>query len=138
MRPTFHEIFIDLAFAVASRSTCRRLQVGCVITSTDFRKVLAIGYNGNAAGLPNDCDSDEPGACGCLHAEDNAVVNCDAPRETPKVVFVTDQPCKMCAKRLINLGNVTHVWYNRPYRCSAGLDTLKQAGVPVGRITRAN
>ena len=45
-----------------------------MITSTDFRKVLAVGYNGNATGLANSCDRDEAGNCGCLHSEENAVI----------------------------------------------------------------
>src|SRR3712207_6912089 len=88
-RPTFESIYMKLAHVLARRSTCRRLQVGTVITSTDYRKVLAVGYNGNASGLHNDCDREEPGNCGCLHSEENAVINCDAPRHTEKIVFVT-------------------------------------------------
>lgn len=115
-RPSFESLYMHLAFALAERSTCARLQVGTVITSTDFRKVLAIGYNGNATGLANWCDREEPGNCGCLHSEENAIINCDAPRDTKKIVFVTHLPCGMCAKRLINLGNVEKVYYGRDYR----------------------
>lgn len=66
MRPSFEEINMRYAELLAQRSTCARLQVGCVIASVDFRKVLAVGYNGNASGLPNRCDSTTPGACGCF------------------------------------------------------------------------
>ena len=48
-RPSFESIYMGLAEAMAERSTCSRLKVGAVITSTDYRKVLAVGYNGNAA-----------------------------------------------------------------------------------------
>lgn len=65
-RPSFQEIYLQLAATLAKRSTCCRLQVGTVITSEDFRKVLAVGYNGNATGLPNTCDREEPGNCGCF------------------------------------------------------------------------
>jgi len=79
-RPSFENVYMKLADELSKRSTCNRLQVGTVITSTDFRKVLSVGYNGNAAGLPNCCDRAEPGNCGCLHSEENAVINCDTPR----------------------------------------------------------
>src|SRR4051812_3976190 len=115
-RPSFETIYINLAVELARRSTCKRLRVGTVITSTDFRKVLAVGYNGNATGLTNSCDREEPGNCGCLHSEENAVINCDASRTIEKVVFVTHLPCVMCAKRLINLGNVKQVFYKESYR----------------------
>jgi dCMP deaminase len=130
-RPSFDAIFMQMAKMVSLRSTCRRLAVGCVIASIDKRKILSIGYNGNATGLPNDCDSDTPGACGCLHGECNAVVNCDAPRAQEKIVYVTDLPCLNCAKILINLGNVLAVHYDRPYRKRDGEQALKAAGIPV-------
>lgn len=130
-RPSFPEIYLNLAFKLAERSTCHRLQVGTVITSTDFRKVLAVGYNGNATGLKNGCDRDEVGNCGCLHSEENAVINCDAPRSTEKLVFVTHLPCVQCAKRLINLGNVKAVTYGHDYRIKDSLELLRSVGIEV-------
>jgi dCMP deaminase len=133
-RPSFPAIYLQLAHTLAERSTCLRLKVGTVITSTDYRKVLAVGYNGNATGLPNRCDRDEPGNCGCLHSEENAVINCDAPRSTEKVVFVTHLPCVMCAKRLINLGNVRDVYYDLDYRLRDSLALLETVGIRVHRL----
>lgn len=133
-RPSFTEIYLGLAFSLARRSTCKRLKVGTVITSTDYRKVLAIGYNGNASGLPNCCDRDEPGNCGCLHSEENAVINCDSPRHIEKYVFVSHLPCSACAKRLINLGNVKKVIYGYDYRKRDSLDILSAAGILVERF----
>lgn len=133
-RPSFAKIYLDLARVLASRSTCKRLAVGTVITSTDFRKVLAVGYNGNASGLPNSCDRDEPGNCGCLHSEENAVINCDAPRVVEKVVFVTHLPCVACAKRLINLGNVKTVVYGEDYRVRDSVELLRSVGIEVKKI----
>jgi dCMP deaminase len=137
-RPSFEAIYLDLARTLAQRSTCRRLQVGTVITSTDFRKVLAVGYNGNATGLPNACDREEPGNCGCLHSEENAVINCDAPRATEKVAFVTHLPCVQCAKRLINLGNVKAVYYGEDYRIRDSIELLRSVGIRVERVTESS
>jgi dCMP deaminase len=120
---------------MASRSTCKRLQVGTVITTTDYRKVLAVGYNGNATGLPNSCDRDEAGNCGCLHSEENAVINCDAPRSVEKIVFVTHLPCVACAKRLINLGNVKKIYYGEDYRVRDSLEILKTVGIEIAPLT---
>lgn len=134
-RPSFEQIYLRLARALAERSTCKRLKVGTVITSTDFRKVLAVGYNGNATGLPNTCDREEPGNCGCLHSEENAVINCDAPRHLEKIVFVTHLPCVACAKRLINLGNVRAVYYDQDYRLRDSLKLLEQVGIRVSQLS---
>jgi deoxycytidylate deaminase len=63
-RPSFHDIYMRLACLMSERSTCERtnsaghlMKVGAAIVSADFRRVFAIGYNGNASGLPNQCDS---------------------------------------------------------------------------------
>ncbi|MFC1611859.1 cytidine/deoxycytidylate deaminase family protein [Myxococcota bacterium] len=133
-RPSFQKIYLRLAQELAARSTCVRLQVGTVITTTDYRKVLAVGYNGNASGLPNTCDREEPGNCGCLHSEENAVINCDSPRHIEKVVFVTHMPCVMCAKRLINLGNVRTIYYANDYRKRDALDLFERAGIAVMQL----
>jgi dCMP deaminase len=133
-RPSFQKIYLQLAKTLAERSTCTRLQVGTVITSTDFRKVLAVGYNGNATGLHNGCDRDEPGNCGCLHSEENAVINCDSPRTVEKFVFVTHLPCVQCAKRLINLGNVKAVFYGEDYRIRDSVKLLQSVGIEVEKL----
>ena len=130
-RPSFEEVYMQFAETIARRSTCARLAVGTVITTTDYRKVLAVGYNGNASGLANSCDREEPGNCGCLHSEENAVINCDAPRHTEKFVFVTHLPCAACAKRLINMGNVKKVIYKNDYRKTCSMDLLKSVGIEV-------
>ena len=137
-RPSFEKVYMDFAVAISKRSTCKRLQVGTVITTTDFRKVLAIGYNGNATGLPKTCDSDEPGNCGCLHSEENAVINCDSPRQTEKIVFVTHMPCSLCAKRIINLGSVRRIIFRDDYRSRDALPLLAQSVIDIFTIADGN
>ncbi len=133
-RPSFEQVYMDFAQAISRRSTCSRLQVGTVITTTDFRKVLAIGYNGNATGLPNECDRDEPGNCGCLHSEENAAINCDSPRQIEKFVFVTHLPCVPCAKRIINLGSVRRVIFGNEYRVRDSIKLLRRANIEVYQL----
>jgi len=133
-RPSFESVYMDFAKAISNRSSCKRLNVGTVITSTDFRKVLAVGYNGNAAGLTNGCDRDEVGNCGCLHSEENAAINCDSPRFVEKYVFVTHLPCTACAKRLINIGNVIKVFFLEDYRKRDSLEMLKATGIETYKI----
>lgn len=121
------EVYMRMAEELAKRSTCSRLQVGTVVTDARLENVLAIGYNGNARGLPNRCDSTVPGQCGCIHSEVNALIKAPgAVRD--KVVFVTNSPCVMCAKLIINSG-VTHVFYRQAYRDPSGVELLQSAGV---------
>ena len=134
VRPSFQELYMNLAHKLSERSTCKRLNVGTVITTVDFRKVLAVGYNGNATGLPNACDRDEAGNCGCLHSEENAVINCDSPRYIDKIAFVTHLPCVACAKRLINMGGIKHIYYANEYRSKDSLDLFKQVGIEISKF----
>lgn len=133
-RISFEEIYMRLAYDLSKRSTCCRLNVGAVIVSDDYSQVYGIGYNGNAAGLNNSCDSYEAGNCGCLHAEDNALLKCNAGKNEKKRIFVTHQPCAYCAKRMVNKGGVTKVYYCQPYRLKAGLEVLEQAGIEVIQV----
>ena len=105
------------------------VEIGSVITTGDLTQVLGIGYNGNARGLPNRCDSAQPGACGCIHSEQNALIKAGAGLPG-KVMFVSASPCVMCAKMIINT-NVGRVYYREAYRDPAGLDVLRQGGVEV-------
>jgi dCMP deaminase len=125
---------MNLASNMSERSTCARLHVGCVISSPDFRRIYAVGYNGNASGTRNECDltgEAAVGNCGCLHAEENAIINCDTPREREKIVFCTNLPCLMCAKRLINLGGVRDVYFKEDYRKKEGQELLTRVGIRV-------
>jgi len=131
-RPSFADIYMRHAKALSERSTCARMPVGCVITSTDFRYVYGAGYNGSAAGDANDCDRHGEAAvgnCGCLHAEANAVVNNRADREKKKIVFCTHLPCVGCAKLLINMGGVQKVYYGYVYRVQESLQWFARAGI---------
>jgi dCMP deaminase len=126
-RIPLEEVYMRMAEELAKRSTCSRNQVGTVITTGDLTQVLGIGYNGNARGLPNACDSPEPGRCGCLHSEANGLVKAGAQAEN-KVMFVTMSPCVMCAKMIVN-SNVRRVYFRTAYRDPAGIDVLRMGGV---------
>ena len=126
-RIPLYEVYMRMAEELAKRSTCARLQVGTVITDQRLENVLAIGYNGNARGLPHRCDSAVPGRCGCIHSEMNALVKAPGSLRD-KVVFVSASPCVMCAKLMINSG-VTHVFFRKAYRDPSGIEVLAAGGV---------
>ena len=133
-RPPLYEVYMRMAEELSKRSTCARLQVGTVITDPQLENVVAIGYNGNVRGFPNRCDSSEPGRCGCIHSEQNALVK--APGQMrDKVAFVTASPCVSCAKLMVQ-ANVSFVFYREAYRDPAGLDILRQGRVVTVPYTR--
>ncbi len=133
-RPPIFEVYMRMAEELAKRSTCARLKVGTVITDRHLENVLAIGYNGNARSFPNECDTPTPGACGCIHSEQNALVK--APGGVrDKVAFVTASPCVACAKLLIQ-SNISHFFYRELYRDPSGLEVLDRGGVTTVHYVR--
>lgn len=130
---TFDNVYMNLALMLASKSTCSRLHVGCVVVSQDNQRVLAIGYNGSYKGGPNACDSSEPGNCGCIHAEDNSIIKMNYNDPVEKKLYTTIQPCVYCAKRIVNAG-ISEVIYLYAYRKTEGLQVLAAANVQVRQL----
>ena len=114
---------MDFALALSRRSTCDRAQVGAIVVSEDNHRILAMGYNGSYKGGPNRCDTTVPGACGCLHAEDNCLLKMNFNESCKKKMYLTDSPCVPCAKRIINAG-IDEVIYLREYRIREGLNLV--------------
>lgn len=133
MRPSFDSIYMNLAVELSKRSTCKRKKVGCVIVSEDNQRVLAIGYNGSWTGGPNECDSDEPGNCGCLHAEENALIKMNYNEPSVKKIYTSTMPCVYCAKRIIN-SKISEVIYLEEYRKQDGIKLLELAGIIVRKL----
>lgn len=118
-RPSWTEYFMDLANGVATRATCLRRKVGCVVVGPDHR-VLVTGYNGSPAGAAHCLD------VGCLmveghcvrtnHAEANALATAAMHGVSLKgsTVYVTTQPCFTCGKLLDGAG-VKEVYYLDAY-----------------------
>ena len=100
----------------ATRSTCRRRQVGAVIVKN--KKVLATGYNGAPAGLQHcldiGCLREKLGIpsgqrhelCRAIHAEQNAIIQAATSGISISggILYSTTFPCILCAKMLINSG----------------------------------
>lgn len=127
-RPSFDDIYMEFAKLMARRSTCKRAQVGAVVVTSDNHRVLAVGYNGGARGLFNDCLSEEPGKCGHLHAEVNALIKTNYHDAAQKKIYVTSSPCFNCAVAIVNAG-IREVIYLEEYRDPSGLELLRDANI---------
>tara|TARA_B100000161_G_scaffold264032_1_gene236468 strand:- start:1009 stop:1434 length:426 start_codon:yes stop_codon:yes gene_type:complete len=129
-RPEWDSIWMDFAHLIAKRSYDPRYQVGSVIVTDTNTQVLAIGYNGNYAGGPNEVESTQPGESGMIHAEINALIKLDYNNPSRKIMYLTLSPCRACAKAIIN-GGISEVVYCEKYRDCSSLELLSQAGVKV-------
>lgn len=120
MRTDWDTYFMGLARLAATRATCDRRAVGCVLVAPD-RTVLSTGYNGSLPGTPHCDDAGHMlvgGHCArTIHAEQNAVAHL-ARRGGGALVgctaYVTTYPCVACAKLLVAAG-VVRVVYDAPY-----------------------
>lgn len=131
-RPTWDEYFLNIAFEVAHRSTCDRAKVGAVIVKE--KRILTTGYNGSPSGLPHCTDVGclmENGHCiRTLHAEQNAIIQAalHGVSTAGASIYVTHQPCFLCAKTIINAG-IKEIVYGTEYPDERSVHFLQEAGV---------
>jgi dCMP deaminase len=130
-RPRIESTFMRTTVAFSKYSTCNRLAVGAMFVDPRSEQVLCFGYNGTWAGGPNDCDSLEPGKCGCIHAEVNAITKATQTLEG-STLYVTTAPCFTCSKLLINR-RIARVFYLKAYRDVSGIRLLRENGIEVTR-----
>ena len=120
-RPSKTEYYLNIARAVALRSTCLRRRYGAIVVLND--SIIATGYNGAPRGEANCSDINEcyrekhniPQGeqyeiCVAVHAEENALLMA-GPRANGATLYlacldstVKAQPCKLCARVIKNAG----------------------------------
>ncbi|MFZ9474996.1 MAG: cytidine deaminase [Bacteroidia bacterium] len=146
-RPSFDEIYMNLATELAQRSHCVKAKVGAVLAKDT--RIVSLGYNGPPAGTHNcdeqwpetGCPRDSKGSCSlALHAEQNAILYAvkNQVRLNNAVLYVTLSPCIACARVIFTAG-IKKVWYKDSYAAfknlptDEGIDFLKTFGVEVQR-----
>jgi len=145
MRPSWDEYFMEMADIVKSRSTCLRRQVGAVVVKD--KRILASGYNGAPTGLKHceetGCLREQLGIpsgqrhelCRGLHAEQNAIIQASlhGVKLEGATLYVTIQPCVVCAKMVINAG-ISKLVFKGDYPDELSWQMLEESGIEVKRI----
>jgi len=144
-RPTYDEYFMKMAYLAASRSTCLRRKVGAVLVKD--KHVLSTGYNGPPKGLRH-CDEtgclreqlgvpsgERHEICRGLHAEQNAIIQAAMFGVSIKdsVLYVTNTPCVVCAKMLIN-ASVKEIVYDGEYPDDLAMQILGESTIELRRF----
>lgn len=145
-RISWDNYFMEMAELTARRSTCLRRHVGAVIVKD--KHVIATGYNGAPAGIAH-CDErggclreklDVPSGqrhelCMALHAEQNAIIQAASLGQSVEgaTIYVTHQPCVICAKMIINAG-IDKIIVKEGYPDELAIDILAEAGKKVIKI----
>ena len=134
-RPTKNQYYLNIAKAVAKRSTCLRRQYGAIIVKND--EIIATGYNGAARGELNCCDQgvcwreangiphgQQYEKCVAIHAEQNAIISAARKDMIGSTMYlygeengiaIKAQPCEICSKLIRNAG-IEFVITNNPER----------------------
>ena len=141
-RPDWDHYFMQIAFVVATRSTCMRRQVGALLVLN--KRILATGYNGAPSGLSHCLEvgglrermkvpsGERHELCRGLHAEQNAIIQAAIHGVAIKdaVLYSTHYPCALCAKMLVNAG-VRSLVLSENYPDALSKDLFAEAGIKV-------
>ncbi|MFH1847908.1 MAG: cytidine/deoxycytidylate deaminase family protein [Candidatus Omnitrophota bacterium] len=143
-RPKWDDYFLGIAELVAKRSTCLRRDVGVVLVKD--KRILATGYNGAPSGIEH-CEEagcirqkmnipsgERHELCRGLHAEHNAILQAALHGVTTNgaVMYITTQPCIICAKMIINAG-IKEIIFKGGYPDKMAMRFLKEAKVKTRR-----
>ena len=113
-RKPLDKYFLELAFKVAERSTCRRRHIGAILVKD--KHILSTGYNGACSGVKDclelGCLKDQlkiPSGqgqeiCRAVHAEQNAIIQAGLHGSSTEgaTMYCTHSPCAICAKIMVN------------------------------------
>ncbi|MFA7673758.1 MAG: cytidine/deoxycytidylate deaminase family protein [Clostridia bacterium] len=139
-RPSWDEYFMQVVDLVKTRSTCLRRKVGAVIVKD--KRILATGYNGAPIGCRH-CEEmgclrqklnipsgERHELCRAIHAEQNAIVQAAKAGTTidGSTIYVSAQPCVICAKLLINAG-IKRIVFSGDYPDELAKELLDEAKI---------
>jgi len=147
-RPSWDEYFLEVAQLVAKRATCLRRRVGAVLVKD--KKILATGYNGAPSGLKHCIDigclreklkipsGERHELCYGLHAEQNVLLQAALYGISTKgsSLYITNQPCVICAKMLINAG-IKEIIISNGYPDKLAKEFLKEAKIKLRTVQGA-
>lgn len=142
MRPSWDEYFMEIVELIKSRSTCQRRQVGALIVKD--KRILTTGYNGAPMGCRHCFETgclrekmkipsgQRHELCRATHAEQNAIAQAAYSGTSVKggTLYVTNQPCVLCAKLAINAG-ISKIVFKGDYPDDLAMELLKEASIRV-------
>ena len=131
-RPSREDVFMCIAHCMSWRGSCRRKQVGAIIT-TQSHRIVSSGYNGTLRGDLHcnklGCNLEEK-CKHAVHAELNAIAFAAQAGVSlfNTILYCTTAPCYECAKVIVQVG-ISKVIYGGEYTDTLGIDLLIKHGV---------
>ena len=137
--------FMELTEHISSWSSCIRgnRHVGAVIVRD--KRIIATGYNGAPQGIESCADKGEcirnkmgiksgtmQEICYAVHAEQNAIIQAATLGQSIEgaTIYITNQPCVICAKMIINAG-IDRIVVKDGYPDELSVEILAEAGLRI-------
>lgn len=136
---------MEMASLVATWSSCfkENRQVGAVVVRD--KRILTTGYNGASSGIVSCKDKGEclrvklniesgtrQEICYAVHAEQNAIIQAAKIGVSVEgaTIYVTHQPCSICAKMIINSG-IKRIVYKEGYPDDFSMQLFEEANIKI-------
>lgn len=149
-RMSWDEYFMRMAELTSKRSTCLRRNVGAVIVKD--KHVIATGYNGAPKGLKHCAElggclreklhvpsGQRHELCRALHAEQNAIIQAATLGQSIEggSIYITNSPCSICAKMIINAG-LSRIVVREGYPDDMAREILDEAGIEIEYLSHSD
>lgn len=114
-RPSWDDYFKRIVQVTAERSSCDRLQVGCLFVKDN--RIISQGYNGYLPGCPHESIVRNNHEQATIHAEQNAIADCAKRGVSCKdsIAYITHYPCIICM-RILCASQVKEIKYIHDYK----------------------
>lgn len=134
------EYFMGVAMLAAQRSKDPNTQVGACIVSPD-NIILSTGYNGFPKGCSDDeypweREGEETKYPYVVHAELNAILNCNGNSLRGARIYVALFPCNECAKAIIQAGLAEVIYLSDKYKDTPAVQASKRMLGSAGVVMR--
>lgn len=137
--------YMNYALDISKTANCIKGKVGAILVKDN--QIIAEGVNSVPNGIlpctEENClrkrlnlkSGENQELCFAVHAEQNALINALNNNVDIKgsTLYVTKQPCIICAKMLINSG-IRKIIYLKAYPDQYSENLLKQAGVEIKKL----
>lgn len=140
------EYYMNYAINISAKANCVKGKVGAIIIKDD--KIISEGVNSVPNGIKPCTESsclrkklnlksgENQELCFAVHAEQNALINVlnNHADINNSILYVTKQPCIICAKMLINSG-VKEIIYLKEYPDKYSEKLLKDANIKLRKFS---
>lgn len=134
IRPSWDEYFKEIVICTTKRSSCKRLQVGCLLVKDN--RIISQGYNGFLPGCIHESIMRDGHEQATVHAEQNAVCDCAKRGVSSEncTAYISHYPCIICTRLLIASG-IKEIKYINDYKNDLLVSYLsKQANINIKKI----